>query len=62
MVEDALNPVVIFLGTRIPSLYHVITGVGKPDALQLKLVSLPREIKISAGGFIVMFGGDFSKE
>ena len=59
-IESPFSPVVFALGTGIPSLNHVIRGIGKPDALQVMLAFPPEEINICTGGFTVKTGGIFS--
>ena len=59
-IESPFSPVVFALGTGIPSLNHVIRGIGKPDALQVMLAFPPEETNICTGGFTVKTGGIFS--
>lgn len=59
--EAPFIPVVLSAATGNPSLYHVSTGRGTPDASQLILILLPAETYIWRGGFTVNLGGDGSK-
>ena len=59
--ETPFTPLVFFLGTGFPFLYHVTTGMGKPDALQLIFTLLPVETYISWGGLTVKLGCDGSE-
>ena len=59
--EAPFIPVVLSAATGNPSLYHVSTGRGTPDASQLILILLPAETYIWRGWFTVNLGGDGSK-
>ena len=56
------SPLVFSFGTGSPSLYQMTTGLGKLDALQLTVTSLPADTYIWGGGLTIKRGGDGSEK
>ena len=50
------------MGTGIPSLYHVTTGTGMPNASQVMFTLLSAKTTISFGGLTVKLGGSGSRK